>query len=501
MSRLSRVLAPVAVAVGLAAFAPSALAGTTVTFPDGGPVATTVQITDAGPSASTVHLTVTAATPSDLANTKVFLGRGSYVYDVIGADGVREVDGEFRDLYDEPCAVSQATARTDVPVTVGASSFTAELPKGDIVSFEEVDIAAVVTGMGTGCTRAGSTGIAVDFFNDAQEIDGFSWNDPATPTVTATGGRRQYTVSFAQESGTAYELYRIVNGVRAQEPVYLNGKTGDTQFVIEWDNDGKPLPLGTDFSFQLRAVRSFTRIDGNGDDSKPTSGFTPVVNVATNPAQTVMFTGQPAASTTARTADFSYAVTGSLPGETPYCGLDLHTEAGREVPCSATGASLAGLAVGAHTFTVFPLDNEAAYSVTWTVVDAPVAPPVPPTTPVTPVPPKNQADLDGDGIENTWLVNGQPAAAPKTPKASVSGTKVKLTLPAAPKGAKSIRVYRADGKGAYKLVKTVKAGSKAFTDTKVKAGKTYKYKTVAVNAKGQQGKASGTVTAKIKKKK
>jgi len=37
--------------------------------------------------------------------------------------------------------------------------------------------------------------------------------------------------------------------------------------------------------------------------------------------------------------------------------------------------------------------------------------------------------------------------------------------------------------------------------TKVKAGKTYKYKTVAVNAKGQQGKASGTATAKVKQHK
>jgi hypothetical protein len=61
-------------------------------------------------------------------------------------------------------------------------------------------------------------------------------------------------------------------------------------------------------------------------------------------------------------------------------------------------------------------------------------------------------------------------------------------------------VYRADGNGGYKLVKTLKAGSKSFTDSKVKAGKTYKYKTVAVNAKGQQGKASGTATAKVKKK-
>jgi hypothetical protein len=62
-------------------------------------------------------------------------------------------------------------------------------------------------------------------------------------------------------------------------------------------------------------------------------------------------------------------------------------------------------------------------------------------------------------------------------------------------------VYRADGKGAYKLVKTITAKSKTFTDKKVKAGHTYKYKTVGVNANGQQGKASTAVTAKVKNKK
>jgi hypothetical protein len=193
-------------------------------------------------------------------------------------------------------------------------------------------------------------------------------------------------------------------------------------------------------------------------------------------------------------------VTGILPGEVPACALDIDSPTGVEVPCTASGATVTGLALGVHTFTVFPADGEAAYTVSWTVVDAPVTPD-PPTTPVPPTAPKNPADLDGDGIENTWLVNGRPAAAPKTPKATVTGTRVKLTLRTAPKGAKSIRVYRADDKGNYKLVKSVKPGSKAFTDTKVKAGHTYKYKTVAVNAKGQQGKASGTVTAKVKKKK
>ena len=62
-----------------------------------------------------------------------------------------------------------------------------------------------------------------------------------------------------------------------------------------------------------------------------------------------------------------------------------------------------------------------------------------------------------------------------------------------------LRVYRADGKRGYKLVKTLAPKRKSFTDTKVKPGHTYKYKTVGVNAKGQQGKASKAATAKVKK--
>ena len=112
------------------------------------------------------------------------------------------------------------------------------------------------------------------------------------------------------------------------------------------------------------------------------------------------------------------------------------------------------------------------------------------TPPVTTAP-KDPVDLDGDGITNNWLVGGKAAPAPGTPKAKVSSDKVKLKLVAAPKGAKKIRVYRADGKGGFKLVKTLTVKSKTFTDKKVKAGHTYKYKTVGVNAKGQQGKASG----------
>ena len=46
---------------------------------------------------------------------------------------------------------------------------------------------------------------------------------------------------------------------------------------------------------------------------------------------------------------------------------------------------------------------------------------------------------------------------------------------------------------------TVSPKAKTFTDKKVKPGKTYRYKSVAVNAKGQQGAASKPVTVKVKK--
>jgi hypothetical protein len=151
---------------------------------------------------------------------------------------------------------------------------------------------------------------------------------------------------------------------------------------------------------------------------------------------------------------------------------------------------------------VYTADNEGFATYAWTVVEVPTTPPpaptpTPPAAPATT--PKNPVDADGDGIDNGWLVGGKPAPAPGTPKASVTGGKVKLTLADAPKGAKSIRVYRADGKGGYTLVKTLSPNSKSFTDAKVKPGHAYKYKTVAVNAKGEQGKASSTASAKVKK--
>ena len=169
------------------------------------------------------------------------------------------------------------------------------------------------------------------------------------------------------------------------------------------------------------------------------------------------------------------------------------------MPCSATGASIDGVAVGPHTLTVFPPDGEGVYSYSWTVTAVPAAPVPAPVAPVVASPATVLTDPDGDGIKNTWLVNGRPAAAPGIPKARVRGGNVKLKLGTAPRGAKKIRVFRAVGNGSYKLVKTLAPKTEAFTDKNVKSGRKYSYKTVGVNAAGQQGKASKKATVEVRK--
>jgi hypothetical protein len=194
------------------------------------------------------------------------------------------------------------------------------------------------------------------------------------------------------------------------------------------------------------------------------------------------------------------------PGTTVHVLVD---DVGEESDATADGNGNAtftltqALAYGPHTLHVFSRDAAGNYGdfATTTFTELTGKPPVTPTPPVTtPTPTAPTTDPDGDGITNSWLIGGKAAPAPGTPKAKVSAGKVELKLTAAPKGATKVRVYRADGKGAYKLVKTLTAKTKTFTDKKVNAGHTYKYKTVGVNAKGQQSKASTTATAKVKKK-
>jgi hypothetical protein len=506
--RFQRMLAPLLVTAACAVAAPAALAADTVTFPEGMPPETTVTLTDDGMSASTVKLTVTVADSGDLAKTKVFFGGdGEAPYFVVGLDGVS--DSRYDDTVDEElttpdCAVYGSSMRyDDVHITpVGADSFTAELPKGELIAFQDTRVAVGVVGQDTHCDSFGVDGLDIDYLNNHQRVGDFTWSSPTAPVVTATGGRGQIALSFDHERGTHYTIYKVVGGTPESTPLvdWINGDDDDVQYVVTEDTDRNPLVAGTEFTFVVRATRDF-HMDTDGEESSLFSGLSAPATATTTPYQTVQFTGGPAASTTARSAQLSWSMTGNDAGVAPWCGLDQTETSGTEVPCTATGASIDTLAVGAHTLTVYPdYSNGTGYTYSWTVTEVPTTPPPVVTPPTAPTAPKNAADLDGDGITNTWLVGGKAAAAPGTPKANVSGGKVKLKLTAAPKGAKSIRVYRADGKGGYKLVKTLKPKSKSFTDAKVKPGHSYKYKTVAVNAKGEQGKASGTATAKVKKK-
>ncbi len=504
MFRVPRLLAPLSVAAVFAVAAPAAHAVDTVNFPDTGTPVTTVTITDPSPASPTVHLTVTAATPSDLVHTKVFLGANATLapFFSIGIDGVRDsrYDNAGDDLSTAACAVyGNDVHYDDVTVTTaGGNTFSADLPKGELIDFDQVAVAVGIVGHDSACTSFGFAGLDIDYLNTNQDITGFDWDAPAAPVVTATPGRRQVALSFDQENGTSYDIYRVVGGVRASTPVLANvrGHGSDVQVVVKQDADNQDLEPGTHYDFQVQATRIFD--NGMGDLASP---FSATAGATTPAVQTVQFGATPALSTTDRTAAFSWSITGNDAAEAPFCLLDGDAPSAAEVPCTTTGATLTGLALGAHSLSVYPADGEAGYSYAWTVVAVPVtAPPAPPAGTTPPKTPANPADLDGDGITNSWLIGGKAAPAPGTPKASVSGGKVNLKLPAAPKAAKSVRVYRADGNGGYKLVKTLTAKSKTFTDTKVKPGHSYNYKTVAVNAKGQQGKASGTAKVSVKKK-
>ena len=213
MSRRSRLLAPVCVAAAFAVAAPAAHAAT-ITFPAGGPVATTVTITDPGPASDSVHLTVTAADPGKLADTRVFFGASQPSF-AIGLDGVHEAryDGNG-DLAPIECSLYGSTDTFDVPVNHSGASFSADLPKGELISFADIDVAVGIEGVDAPCSSAGIAGLDIDYVNSTQEIDGFSWDLPAAPALSATGGRRQVALSFDQDRGTQYDIYRVIDGVR-----------------------------------------------------------------------------------------------------------------------------------------------------------------------------------------------------------------------------------------------------------------------------------------------
>jgi hypothetical protein len=146
---------------------------------------TTVTITDPGAMYSSVHLTVTAPTHADL-------------------------------VYDSSLRYDSA------PVTVSGggtgSSLTADLPKGVFIAFEKTEVAVGVIGQDAPCHSSGVAGLAITYPSVHQTIDGFAWNAPATPVITAVaGGRHQVALSFDQEPGTHYEICAVRSVVQHRE--------------------------------------------------------------------------------------------------------------------------------------------------------------------------------------------------------------------------------------------------------------------------------------------
>ncbi len=507
MPHLPRLVAPLsAVTAALAIAAPAADAASSHTFPASG---TTVEIIDPGPAHDTVHMTVTSDGSHALADTKVFLGGDTTTpYHVVGTDGIH--DARYAPDVDElstgACAVYDGPELVaDAPVTVAGASFSVDLPKGEVIAFESTGVEVGVIGVDAPCAGpADYQGLAVDYTNDHTTLDGFSWDAPAAPVVSASGGARQVTLTFDRERGTTYDVYSVVNGTRSATPVLANLRGAGTAVpvVLDQDDAGQALEPGTTYAYEVQATRIFNIADGSPDGLWPTSPFSVTASATTAARQTVRFDSGPAATTTERSAQFSWTIDANPAGDAPFCVLDATEMSGTEVPCTTTGASVSGLTLGAHTLTVYPADGEGAYPYRWTVSAPPAVTPVTPVTPtLTPTAPTTPtSDRDGDGIQNTWLISGRPAPAPARPKAAVTGGNVRLTLKRAPKGAKHLRVYRADGKGKMKAIKTLKPKAKSFTDTRVRPGHTYTYKIVAVNAKGQQSAASRPTTAKVGKR-
>ncbi len=249
MSLLPRLLAPLTAAAILAAVASPAQADpiSTVTFPEGETPVTTVSITDPGSSFDTVHLTVTAANPADLASTHVFLGANATTapYNAVGVDGVRdaryadEADGE---LSTDTCAIyNGSTVVQSAPVTVAddGESYSADLPKGEVIFRDSTAVAVGIEGDDQSCGNQGFDGLEIDYLNTNQDVDGFSWDNPAAPAVTAQGGRRQVALSFDQAIGTEYDIYRA--GEDTPFASNIRGNGDDVQVVLTEDPDGQPL--------------------------------------------------------------------------------------------------------------------------------------------------------------------------------------------------------------------------------------------------------------------
>ena len=62
-------------------------------------------------------------------------------------------------------------------------SFSADLPKGEVIAFESTGVDVGIVGRDAPCVSHGFHGVEIDYVSH-ETIDGFSWADPAAPVVT-----------------------------------------------------------------------------------------------------------------------------------------------------------------------------------------------------------------------------------------------------------------------------------------------------------------------------
>ena len=131
-----------------------------------------------------MHLVVTAADAADLAATHVFLGNDySIPYSAVSADGVRDAryaDGADDEVSTPDCLVYDGSELVaDTPVVVSGNSYSADLPKGDVISFESTGVAVGIVGIGHGLRRTRAT-----------TVSGSTTSPPSRRSTASRGPRR-----------------------------------------------------------------------------------------------------------------------------------------------------------------------------------------------------------------------------------------------------------------------------------------------------------------------
>ena len=200
-----------------------------------------------------------------------------------------------------------------VVVDPDGTSFSVDLPKGEVIGTDDVGVMAGIDDVETSdddCTFEGIEGLKVNYGDDHQIVDGFDWVDPPEFEVVASGGRGFVELVFDQEWGTDYDIYRVVGGVRedapSREPRRRRRRRPRRPHRERPARADHP---GTEYTFQVEAVRRFYIFDDTHPDADYTyRTFSAEVTASSAAVQTLQFLSTPPATTTDRNAQFGWSI-------------------------------------------------------------------------------------------------------------------------------------------------------------------------------------------------